>query len=941
MISSFALKDLLFIIPLLAIYTYLVLRLTFKERADIVNTGDDGILITLGNGLLFGGMILSILFGIFSINFTIAYINDPNERLFSYIFVTILVIPIFILFYQYLNLKKFYVKKFKLSKPVPNDKLRTFSQKIEGLSKILHLKKAPEILISDFHNLQPFIFGYNEKRSYLVIPRNFDKLTADSSLSIYQRNILEKFLYLHELSHIHNKDLGFISVAFVLLRMIWPWLFVLLTLAPLFIGPFQYLDKISLFFYIFVFPLLAISYILLLVLHFTLSKNREYLADACALLNIRPKEGEELCKDFLSIKNEKKSLFGYLLFRLKILPVYIKSENIESIKNIVHQKVSQFIKYIYSFSTSITVHPKDDERSRNIEEKKVFYESRVSPNKTSSFFIGAIIAIMVNMVINISLMIIFYEAIFKIDLDLHGNWHLFFLALLLIFIPAFFFNYPLSNSVNKRIRPYTFTSQFVKSYAISFTAFLLVSWILTKINLAFFQLIHLDNMKLESFLTIEVMFLTIVYICIMLLSFGTSFVIREKIFKEELGEVVLVFLITVFSFFGIIFFLGEFYYSYAIHINVIFATEIALVVYLFLLINLFAGGLINDKIFLSFGSKNVIINYNKKNLIDTLIKFTFAGSVIGIVFIGLPLVVFNHVLFVLSEKFLISNDTMALIVVIFTIIVVFAVMLKGPENKLEDIWSKMSLADELGISISEGFDNIIEKTLVQKKSTKGGYIIDKSYKISFMESNYYGALLERHLYGKANDDTINCILECEDKEGGFKDYKGGFGHLESTFFAIDILKREGLLGQISIDKHMKWLIDQSKSNLESIHQDKAALRNLFYFLSSFEILNPNAIKNIPIIENELLSLWDATDKNFENFCYISKIISLVSPYQGLVLERFKLLWLDVFWKAILKIDFKGNLKDVAFFVLSVKSLKPNSSTEIRQSLKVKMLNLKF
>ena len=121
-----------------------------------------------------------------------------------------------------------------------------------------------------------------------------------------------------------------------------------------------------------------------------------------------------------------------------------------------------------------------------------------------------------------------------------------------------------------------------------------------------------------------------------------------------------------------------------------------------------------------------------------------------------------------------------------------------------------------------------------------------------------------------------------------------------------------------------------------MHYDKGALSNLFYCIESLEILSPESIKEIPIVEEMVIFLWNKCYKNFENLFYILKILSRISPRRSPILESFKVLWLDVFWKSILKVDLRENSKDLFFFISSVKSLKPDNVVEIFESIREKL-----
>jgi len=139
----------------------------------------------------------------------------------------------------------------------------------EQVKEVIHtigLPKFSRVCITP-EKISPFVFGRRNKDAILVLPHNFITFLSEKE---------QKAVIIHELSHIKQKDVGFFTWLTLLIEGLKYWLIPL----PLLL----YYELTSFFFYS---PQKYMSYLLiiiffgsLLLLKNSLSRTREYIADA-------------------------------------------------------------------------------------------------------------------------------------------------------------------------------------------------------------------------------------------------------------------------------------------------------------------------------------------------------------------------------------------------------------------------------------------------------------------------------------------------------------------------------------------------------------------------------------------------------------------------------------------------------------------------------------
>jgi len=171
------------------------------------------------------------------------------------------IIPLLLAILIYLFLPHIFKKSLQLQEI-------SLSEQVQEVLHILGIPEFPRVYTTPLR-ISPFVFGRRNKDAILVLPHNFITFLSEKE---------QKAVIIHELSHIKQKDVGFFTWLTLLIEGLKYWLIPLPVLL--------YYELTSFFLYS---PQKFISYLLiivffgsLLLLKNSLSRTREYIADAYA-----------------------------------------------------------------------------------------------------------------------------------------------------------------------------------------------------------------------------------------------------------------------------------------------------------------------------------------------------------------------------------------------------------------------------------------------------------------------------------------------------------------------------------------------------------------------------------------------------------------------------------------------------------------------------------
>ncbi len=366
--------------------------LRYYERDDIVPLTETGTQMLLLRLMLYGW----ILFFIIRAGWEYVILNSPGYSIYlSAASIIILSIPILTMLILYIFLKKIFIVKLKALRINPSMD-NFFLQNVIQLSRQLGLKNVPEIYWSEVLNYpdsaefwvcSPVTISIFGSRSVIIFPSKWRKNFINHIKKKYSikdfdaGKLIEKFVILHELSHIKNGDSQVIAFGFMFLKVIIPALpFMLIPLAA---GQW-FLLVIS----------ICISYFYL----FSLSRDREYLADARATLYsfFSSMEIHFITEAGIAGRLRNKTLLEYIFARIGEPRFAAMSEGlfnvVEGIKTFFQKILDMFRKYkagnIYEkFSRWIKLwinsntHPSAADRNRAVEDYLFSYNFKKTNTK--------------------------------------------------------------------------------------------------------------------------------------------------------------------------------------------------------------------------------------------------------------------------------------------------------------------------------------------------------------------------------------------------------------------------------------------------------------------------------------------------------------------------------------------------------------------------------
>ena len=285
----------------------------------------------------------------------------------SYGLVPILIcycLPFIFALYSYLTLPHHFVNK---ANAILSE--NKFRDTISCLSANVRIGQMPTTYSSD--RMGPIVFG-NIIHYGIIIPEHLKSFTlALSGNNETKANILVKFLLLHELSHIKNKDVLFMSWASYFLSLSKWWL------APMIVIPIPYLILFhsNVFGAFFVVTALGLALLLFYLLYLSISRQREILADMLAISYMSTQEKDSLLK--VEPKSGKQT-YHNLLMNLPLLSITsrVKLRKSSSLLNRL-QPVHSFLRSIgkqithvaqslQRLSYVLSTHPSIEERVREV-----------------------------------------------------------------------------------------------------------------------------------------------------------------------------------------------------------------------------------------------------------------------------------------------------------------------------------------------------------------------------------------------------------------------------------------------------------------------------------------------------------------------------------------------------------------------------------------------
>lgn len=815
----------------------------------ILNNTKRDIIETSENNLRLGLFFLTIFAQSFFVCLYAASLFFSHEyKIESYIQVFVLslaVFPTIYLLYSYIGMRYHFKKKFKLFRAhqlVTEDEFQLLELKVKDVSEKLGLKRYPEILFSKYINISPFIFGKTAKRSYLVLPRNWEEILENVSGENEKIKVgLRNFVIRHELSHVKHKDHIFIGLSFLFLKSFKYWisvtsLFVLVysNITGLRSVRYHSLPLLFTFFFYGIFWLLSRS----------LSKHREFLADARGSLLA---EGKEI--EIISTQEETKK--SYIESFLNWF--YVFSEHRTEAIGISRcpTRFSSTLGYISGLFIRLGInkksigklrelfftHPESQIRIKRINDSHFLRDQSTVISNESAIWIGIITSYF-------------------------------------LIIP-YLFSYEFFTLLQDIYNSSVFGKAGVGSFLSVFTAIYIAILIYMPLKASTASNISYKKYLFISFERIMVASATSIlthFVLAGLMKFSHPYSVKMVSWvKGTLGDALGTFQIYLPALFMISIISSVHFFALDYHSNEnrieqrkrmnqgLFLTAYIITLILVSLLSrklsfvsivcgLFIGGTIYTSVGIFFPAS---INHEKQFAFYKIPGYIkkVDGSGIILLIIGREFLPFT-IFFFLGAGLAAQLHPPLIFYFLFVIYILYGILFYINIKKFRPSYEKVPLF--LGNTykqlttlwilnpqrISE-IEDVISGLISKYKLDDDSYTVHRKLKIGNIDATYYAIMSLKHA---AQEDIPESIYEwlfnLECNNGGFSPMKDLKARLESTFFALDILNHFGRLNKANTELHACWIktLQDTKGFFSDRISISSKIKQTFYALSSLNFI---------------------------------------------------------------------------------------------------------
>lgn len=854
--------------------------------------------------------------------------NALQPSLFMFLLLITSIFPTLYLIYNYLNLNRHFIKRFGLKRAhrFSNSEEETTKRYISNATESLGLKKMPTLLYSGTDNISPFVFGKGFKKSFLSLPKNFDEVLENVTNGNPQlKASLKQFIILHEMSHVKHRDHIFMGSSYFFLKSFKYWLIValLLTLTYL-LSPF---DSISIDYSRLFNPILfgAIYYFLYYLLVISVSKKRELLADANAFLFMHKKDIESILTNSANFKSKKMSYLESILnwfsifSRLEtgILGLSESKSNlvrctsatkISTLKRTVIIPLSTFIQKIFS------AHPKRDLRIICFKSQLLLKKDHSFVSIQTAIWTGIVLALL-NAIPN------FLGADFKTlsrfpitgDIAL-GHMFLPFIVLLNVII----FSVPIfkKKSVVTPSSPKGYFKPIAYRYLVSYLLFCVASIVLGAISNfpAFkptFGFLFISGFSGGSVLRITLMLALGFFTGLILSLFAFRFHFNYSRIFGDIRNITQKTIVTN----TIIIYIFVIMFMFLLNSVGINFQSLAIGFICGTLTYFFFGRKLPH--YIDFDSMYEVFAINRMIIYkaDKKINWGFSDIV--------PL--FSFCLPLLFVSFLVNQIGNRLILVLITVVgttITLSLLIRNAIRKTKKYFTFSPNPTAFLQSIHR-YLHILK--IIGRNSFKNGVLLDKirslrldDYSFRFhpkiilgSSSATYNALFSQ-LYldsDKPMKMSAKWFMNLENENGGFIPIDGLKPRLSSTFEALSVLAKFGMIREINLTNHLRWLKSlqteegyfvDSTSRQSKVEQTYYALCSLYY------LENLNAI-NKESCGKWVWKSWQEYKKSIEAAFYSLMCMKYLDVSEETIENEIASHWLLSMSHTLKNLKIEGNL----------------------------------
>ncbi len=264
-------------------------------------------------------LLISIILVFVLLGYVVGLVAGPNY--FTIIMIFSIIISVFYIWFGYYNSHKIALASVN-AKPASESEYRQYHRSVEGLSIASGLPK-PKLYLMESSNINAFASGRDPKNAVICV--------TTGALKKLDKPELEGVLA-HEMSHIANYDIRFMTLTAVLVGMI--AIISEIFLRSLFYGRVSSDSdrKVNLIFILIGVILAILAPIVVSLIQFAISRKREYSADASGVKFTRSPTG--LIKALKKIQGEHFSLKEKHNYSKAIAPLFISDPFKRKIENL-------------------------------------------------------------------------------------------------------------------------------------------------------------------------------------------------------------------------------------------------------------------------------------------------------------------------------------------------------------------------------------------------------------------------------------------------------------------------------------------------------------------------------------------------------------------------------------------------------------------------------
>jgi hypothetical protein len=920
------------ILFLVTFAAYVLLSLTRKK--DIIETHETKVRILAGLVVICLWVISSIQLGVScyetadSHSISLKTAEQSSLLLLSqYLQMGICFFPAILVVLCYFNMNRYYLKRLEAAhRQRLNSEQRQVSHLAGVLSERIHLKRPPKVLFSAYEDIPPSTFGRRPGNASIVLPVNFKQILSETARIVgncEERASLEKFVLLHELSHIKNSDLVFMSWAGCFLSSFKFWLLPytasLVLLASLVgVQPWvsnQVLTNLS-------FLLLScISFALFSLVVFSVSRQRELLADARASLYLNAHEIGLITSSRTKLRGM--SALGALLSLISrlVAMTHLDKRAVPTLPTSILTRIVGFTGTGISgfwgagvVGRLFATHPVDKERVAALRQQEYIGISNLVPSIGASAWIGVVAAFLAISGVVIP-QICYYGSVGKFGTELS---HFISVSALPFMMISYWL--PFWNSFNcvTNVRAYlrVLASRLAVTAVCMFSATLALAAMIPALALLGSKVPNVTTyIKYSSALCI----LPTAGTFMLSVLLGTLMAVRPTRKPRPESIVVAIFALVPVA-------------SVPVGMRVLFGqgvgwlsivgwTYIALFMqYTALLTNAFgiAGGESYCASSL-FGKCDFSARMTRKKFLwhAAIGLVTSALFVLPVLSLGVILLY----LFPLSRQM--SDEAVGI-----TLLLTFAVPWIGAswqrglkrQQAIQSLRSAAHFAEVVALSSSQS--DLPSKAVVTLSKTlhdPGGGYHDGTGVVN-MESTFECVLPVKLLRADCGDEEsiAKWVLKCQDKEGGFSVWPGAAPTLGNTHRALRVLQLLSGVENLDREKHEKWLLNQCKTfDLSRGPRKGYGLWEICMTLDCLDMLKAPKSCVEEIIPEKLINCWCRGKRSCKDTFNLVRCLEILGSLDNSIEQELRQHW--VFPRSTLFANLRPdkNIEDISNYVQTI------------------------